>query len=70
MSKVNGSLRDDIVIRLAKSIRGQEAFESVKRMVEAIEGGSVAIADAEMFAPPTVAGERTFTFRFHLKAVG
>jgi hypothetical protein len=69
MSKINGALGDHIVLALHKSIRGQEAFDSVKRMVEAIDTRAVAIVDAEMFCPAAENGERTFTFRFHLKAV-
>lgn len=69
-NKINGYVADDVQRAILKSIRGQEAFEAAKRLVEAIEGGTVMIADAELFAPPAVAGERTFTFRFHLKAIG
>jgi hypothetical protein len=70
MTKINGVLSDHVQTVLRRSIRGQEALESVRRMVDAIDSGQVQVVDAEMFAPPAVAGERTFAFKFHLKAVG
>lgn len=68
--QINGTLRNDIVEALQKSIRGQEALEAARRLVAAVDSGQVMIADAELYAPPTVAGERFFTFKFHLRAVG
>jgi hypothetical protein len=70
MSKINGVLKDYVAIALRKSIRGQEATDSVRRMIEAIDTNAVQVVDAEMFAPAAEGGERTLTFRFHLKAVG
>jgi len=69
MKRINGALGKHIQLALQRSIRGQEAFDSVKRMVEAIDSRAVAIVDAEMFCPAAENGERTFTFRFQLKAV-
>jgi hypothetical protein len=67
---INGVLKDYVAIALRKSIRGQEATNAVRRMVEAIDTNAVQVVDAEMFAPAAENGERTLTFRFQLKAVG
>jgi hypothetical protein len=69
MNNVNGFLSADVHKAILKSINGQEATDSVRRMIEAIDSGAVVVVDAELFAPPALAGERMLTFRFHLKAL-